>query len=817
MVDGQSPPQAAHGRTRSMSIPGSSNAPRILQPFNTDNVRILLLENVSQGAVKMLREQGFEVDFFTGAWSEDELVSKIGDYHAIGIRSKTRLTKRVFDAAQQLLVVGCFCIGTNQVDLEAASKRGIAVFNSPFANSRSVAELVIGELVCLARQLADRSMEMRNGTWNKVSKGCYELRGKLLGIVGYGHIGSQLSVLAEAMGMHVIYHDVLPLMPLGSARQAESLEELLSVADFVSIHVPELPETRGMIGAKELALMKQGSYLINNARGTVVDIPALVEALKSKHLAGCAIDVYPKEPAKNGENTFNNDLNAWASELQKQSNVIMTPHIGGSTEEAQRLIGIEVGNALCRYINFGGSVGAVNFPEVNLRPITEQETRSIRICYVHLNQPGALLAVNEIIGRHNVDKQSTDSLKDIAYLLADISDVSESDVQDIYSRLSKTPANILVRAASSKEELTLYADAFAVVGPLFPHDWLRPWPVDYVRTWDDLLRSVRDALWESMPRRIPNQVTQTVSRLLQGGYMKAPPAWYEATLRHPPLVPPPHQTRQRPDEDLPRSQQSHALRQPHDRAAAIGGRSKLNSRKKIRSQLPPLRPQPIVYEADKIRRQFFRDHPWEVTRPQTLAEMDYTLETVANPEIPPGTWPELSMWSRMNPSVEEYVCRANRSVIQCTQKTRDVGGVSLSDAYRRTIASYHAIQAERELRMRYANLEARSLGADMGLSETERGFLKEGRELDKWAVTSPSVSGLDSTPSAGASARGKRVKRAPTEFTGGDSYMASASNVSHGQGAAIRPSDGSATGASQTPSGASSLDDYLGLGASLRR
>ena len=393
----------------------------------------------------MLREQGFEVDFFTGAWSEEELVNKIGDYHAIGIRSKTRLTKRVFDAAHQLLVVGCFCIGTNQVDLEAATKRGIAVFNSPFANSRSVAELVIGELVCLARQLADRSIEMRNGTWNKVSKGCYELRGKLLGIVGYGHIGSQLSVLAEAMGMHVIYHDVLPLMPLGSARQAESLEELLSVADFVSLHVPELPETRGMIGAKELAQMKPGSYLINNARGTVVDIPALVESLKSKHLAGCAIDVYPKEPAKNGENAFNNDLNAWASELQKQSNVIMTPHIGGSTEEAQRLIGIEVGNALCRYINFGGSVGAVNFPEVNIRPITEQETRSIRICYVHHNQPGALHAVNEIIGRHNVDKQSTDSLKEIAYLLADISDVSESDIQDIYTRLSKTPANILVR------------------------------------------------------------------------------------------------------------------------------------------------------------------------------------------------------------------------------------------------------------------------------------------------------------------------------------------------------------------------------------
>lgn len=319
-----------------------------------------------------------------------------------------------------------------------------------------------------------------------------------------------------------------------------------------------------------------------------------------------------------------------------------------------------------------------------------------------------------------------------------------------------------------------------------------------------------------MPRRIPNQVTQTVGRLLQGGYMKAPPAWYEATLRHPPLVPPPHHTRQRPDEDLPRSLQGSTLRQPHERAAAIGGRSKLNSRKKIRSQMPPLRPQPIVYEADRIRRQFFRDHPWEATRPQTLVEMDYTLENSPVPEIPAGTWPELSAWSRMNPTVEEYVCHANSSVIQCTLKTREVGGVSLSDAYRRTIASYHAIQAERELRMRYANLEARSLGADMGLSETERGFLKEGRELDKWAVSSTGTGSLDSSSSAGTTARGQRVKRAHTEFTGGDLYMAAASSVSHGQGAVVGPTSGSDGAAA--PADASSLpDDYLGIGASLHR
>lgn len=446
-LDGTSPPAPFHGRARSVSIPGAP-APRVLQPFDREDIRILLLENVSQGAVRLLREQGYEVDFHTGAWSEDELVEKIGEYHAIGIRSKTRLTKRVFAAAPKLLVVGCFCIGTNQVDLKAAGDRGIAVFNSPFANSRSVAELVMGELVCLSRQLTDRAQEMRAGTWNKVSKGCYELRGKLLGIVGYGHIGSQLSVLAESMGMRVMYYDVLPLMPLGSARQADTLEELLGAADFVSLHVPELPDTRGMIGAKELAQMKQGSYLINNARGSVVDLAALTQALASKHIAGCAVDVYPREPAKNGEHVFTDELNPWASALQKQPNVIMTPHIGGSTEEAQSMIGLEVGNALCRYLNFGGSIGAVNFPEVSLRPITESEVRAIRICYVHHNQPGALRAVNEILGSHNVDKQTTDSLKDIAYLLADISDVSDSDIGDIYSRLSKTPACILTRLLS---------------------------------------------------------------------------------------------------------------------------------------------------------------------------------------------------------------------------------------------------------------------------------------------------------------------------------------------------------------------------------
>ena len=233
--------------------------------------------------------------------------------------------------AKNLIVIGCFCIGTNQVDLDYAAKHGITVFNSPFSNSRSVAELVIGEVICLARQIGDRSMEMHNGTWNKVSNKCWEIRGKTLGIVGYGHIGSQLSVLAESMGMSVVYTDVMPLMALGTSKQLSTLKELLKVADFVTLHVPELPETKNMIGAEQLAQMKKGSYLINASRGSVVDIPALVEVMRSGHIAGAALDVYPSEPAANGD-YFNKDLDTWGDDLRTLKNLILTPHIGGSTE-----------------------------------------------------------------------------------------------------------------------------------------------------------------------------------------------------------------------------------------------------------------------------------------------------------------------------------------------------------------------------------------------------------------------------------------------------------------------------------------------------
>lgn len=342
------------------------------------------------------------------------------------------------------MVIGCFCIGTNQVDLHIAAKAGIPVFNSPFSNSRSVAELVISEIIGLSRQYFERGWEMRQGVWNKQSKGCWEVRGKTLGIVGYGHIGAQLSVLAEAFGMRVLFHDVINIMPLGQARQVESLQALLQQSDFVTLHVPELPETTNMISKAELAHMKRGSYLINNTRGKVVDIPALVDALQSKHLAGAAIDVFPAEPGSNGA-PFDDALNVWSSTLRQLPNVILTPHIGGSTEEAQRMIGEEVSSALTRYLNYGSTIGAVNFPEVDLRAISVDLVNNVRVCYVHNNIPGVLRQVNEVLSPYNVDKQYSDSKGDVAYLMADISNVSPQDVNRLREQISRTNANILTR------------------------------------------------------------------------------------------------------------------------------------------------------------------------------------------------------------------------------------------------------------------------------------------------------------------------------------------------------------------------------------
>ncbi|KAH8987148.1 hypothetical protein EDB83DRAFT_2510291 [Lactarius deliciosus] len=418
-----------HLRQSSLGTLPNVRQPKVLHPIENEDLRILLLENISSDAVQTFEANGWRVDHHVKAMNEDDL---------------TKITEKVIKAASKLLVIGCFCIGVNQVDLVTAGKAGIPVFNSPFSNSRSVAELVLSEIIALARQYFERGFELRQGIWNKQSKGCWEIRGKTLGIIGYGHIGSQLSVLAEAFGMRVLFYDVVNLMPLGSARQTESLHSLLSASDFVTIHVPELPETMNMISGIQLAQMKKGSYLINNARGTVIDIPALIEAMKSGHIAGAAIDVFPHEPGANGA-PFDDQLNPWASELRALKNVILTPHIGGSTEEAQRMIGEEVAGALTRYLNFGSTVGAVNFPEVDLRAITAEQPDHVRICHVHINQPGVLRQVNEVLSPYNVEKQYSDSKGDVAYLMADIADVGPQDVNRLREMISKTTANILTR------------------------------------------------------------------------------------------------------------------------------------------------------------------------------------------------------------------------------------------------------------------------------------------------------------------------------------------------------------------------------------
>ncbi|SCU91570.1 LADA_0F10748g1_1 [Lachancea dasiensis] len=445
-----SPGQVSTSPTQSFmsSIPrrmSVSKQTKALKPFSTGDIKILLLENVNQTAVEIFNGQGYQVEYYKASLPEDELIEKIRDVHAIGIRSKTKLSERVLKHAKSLVVIGCFCIGTNQVDLDFAAKMGVAVFNSPFSNSRSVAELVIAEIVTLARQLGDRSIEMHTGTWNKVSNKCWEVRGKTLGIIGYGHIGAQLSVLAEAFGMHVLYYDVVTIMALGTAKQVSTLDELLGKSDFVTCHVPATAETKNLLSAPQFAAMKDGSYVINASRGTVIDIPALVQAIKVGKIAGTALDVYPHEPAKNGAGAFNDDLNDWVSELTSLPNVILTPHIGGSTEEAQSAIGIEVATGLTKYINEGCSVGSVNFPEVSLRGLDLDQENVVRVLYIHHNVPGVLRTVNNILSNHNIEKQFSDSQGDIAYLMADISSVDQSGIKEIYDQLNATEYKISIR------------------------------------------------------------------------------------------------------------------------------------------------------------------------------------------------------------------------------------------------------------------------------------------------------------------------------------------------------------------------------------
>lgn len=380
--------------------------------------RALLLENIHPKTKMAFEQLGYQVDLEKTAFSESELIAKIADYEVIGIRSKTQITQKVIEKATHLKAIGCFCIGTNQVDLEQAVLHGIPVFNAPYSNTRSVAELVIAEIVALSRNLCDLSKQVHQGVWNKSAAGAKEVRGKTLGIIGYGHIGSQVSVLAESMGLDVIFYDVVKKLPLGNAKSCVTLESLLQQADFVTLHVPETPETKHMITKKELSLMKQGAFLLNASRGTVVVIEDLIPFLKNKHLAGAAIDVFPQEP-KNNEEKF-------LSPLQEMPNVILTPHIGGSTEEAQEAIGAEVSQSLLGYLLQGKSYGAVAFPSVE---VPEKRADVVRIMNVHKNVPGVLGDINSLVSRSgaNIRAQYLSTNESIGYLVMDLESI-RSDV-----------------------------------------------------------------------------------------------------------------------------------------------------------------------------------------------------------------------------------------------------------------------------------------------------------------------------------------------------------------------------------------------------
>ena len=360
--------------------------------LDKSKIRFLLLEGIHPSAQEVLRAAGYsQIEALPGALEGEALQRKIADAHFIGVRSRTQLTAEVLAHAHKLVAIGCFCIGTNQVDLQAARERGIAVFNAPYSNTRSVAELVLAEAILLLRGVPARNAAAHRGGWLKSADNAYEARGKTLGIVGYGAIGSQLSVLAEALGMQVVFHDVVGKLPLGNARQAAGLHALLAQSDIVSLHVPELPSTQWMIGTAEIAAMKPGAILINASRGTVVEIDALAQALREGHLAGAAVDVFPVEPKSNKDE--------FTSPLRGLDNVILTPHIGGSTQEAQANIGLEVAEKLVKYSDNGTSITSVNFPEVALPAHPGKH----RILHVHHNQPGVLSAINQVFAALHVN------------------------------------------------------------------------------------------------------------------------------------------------------------------------------------------------------------------------------------------------------------------------------------------------------------------------------------------------------------------------------------------------------------------------------
>ena len=381
--------------------------------LNKDKIRILLLEGVHDNALTTLQKAGYRnIEYLSIALDQDELIDKIKDAHFIGIRSRTQLTREVLEQAEKLVAVGCFCIGTNQVDLDAARELGVVVFNAPYSNTRSVAELVLAETIMLYRGIPEKNTTVHRGGWSKSAKNSHEVRGKTMGIVGYGSIGSQLSVLAESLGMKVIYHDIITKLPLGNAMQVGSFDELLSQADVVTLHVPDTPNTRNMMTAKEFAKMKDGSYFINAARGGCVDIDALADVLESGKVLGAAIDVFPNEPKSTDEE--------FISPLLRFDNVILTPHIGGSTQEAQANIGLEVAEKLVNYSDTGNTITAVNFPEVSI-PFKEG---THRLLHIHQNVPGVLSQINSLFATAGVNilAQNLMTQDDVGYLMMDVDD-----------------------------------------------------------------------------------------------------------------------------------------------------------------------------------------------------------------------------------------------------------------------------------------------------------------------------------------------------------------------------------------------------------
>ncbi|MCC5827466.1 MULTISPECIES: phosphoglycerate dehydrogenase [Alkalimonas] len=397
-----------------------------------DKIKILLLEGLHQSAVQSFKNQGYSnIEYLKTSLPEDELIEKIRDVHFIGIRSRTQLTENVLAAAEKLAAIGCFCIGTNQVDLNAALERGIPVFNAPFSNTRSVAELVLGEIIMLLRGIPGRNAAAHRGEWQKTANNSYEARGKTLGIIGYGHIGTQLSIMAEHLGMRVQFYDIEDKLVLGNATQVD-FSTLLKTSDVISLHVPETPQTKNMIGEAELDLMKQGAILINASRGTVVDIAALAQALESKKLNGAAIDVFPVEPKSNSEE--------FVSPLRAFDNVLLTPHIGGSTQEAQENIGYEVAGKLVKYSDNGSTLSAVNFPEVSL----PEHTGRHRLLHIHKNQPGMLTKINESFARHqiNIAGQYLQTSADIGYVVIDI---DSADYELALAELKAIPGTLRAR------------------------------------------------------------------------------------------------------------------------------------------------------------------------------------------------------------------------------------------------------------------------------------------------------------------------------------------------------------------------------------